>query len=130
MDIEVDVALTVATSSAAGTSTANLSLPPNDVTPYQTGTSVILPTNIVPTITRVLIDNKVAPIAQAGPLTNLIINELLSANNGFVAKTLLPLINNINNDFIGPVARMVGLRFGGADVYAVGAACADPTLAG
>ena len=130
VDIEVDVDLKVSTSSAAGTSTANLSLPPNDATPYQTGTSVILPSNIVATITLVKIDHKTAPIAQATPLTNLIVNELLSANNGFVAKTLKPLIDNINNQYVGPVARMVGLRFGGADVYAVGAVCGQPSLWG
>lgn len=130
VDIKVEVDLAVSTSSAAGTSTANLSLPPNDVTPYQTGTSVTLPTNIVPTISVVLIDNKVAPVAQAGPLTTLIVNELISASNGFVAKTLRPLIDNINDSFVGPVARMVGLRFGGADVYAVGAVCGQPALWG
>lgn len=130
IDISVELDLAVSTSSAAGTSTANLSLPPNDTTPFQTGTSVTLPTNIVPTIDAVLIDHKVAPIAQAGPLTTLIINELISASNGFVAKTLRPLIDNINNSFVGPVARMVGLRFGGADVYAVGAVCGQPALWG
>ena len=76
------------------------------------------------------IDHKVAPIAQSGPLTTRSSTSCSSANNGFVAKTLLPLIDNINNEYVGPVARMVGLRFAGADVYAVGAACADPTLAG
>jgi Flp pilus assembly protein TadG len=130
VDIKVDLDLAVSTSSAAGTSVANLSLPPNDVTPFQTGTSVTLPTNIVPTIDVVLIDGKVAPIAQAGPLTTLIVNELISSNNGFVSKTLGPLIDNINNTFVGPVARMVGLRFGGADVYAVGAVCGQPSLWG
>jgi Flp pilus assembly protein TadG len=130
VDISVDVHLDVSMSSAGGTTVANLTLPPNDITPFQTGTPVLLPTSIVATITGVKIDNKVAPIAQSGPLTTRITNELLSAANGFVAKTLKPLIDNINNEYVGPVARMVGLRFAGADVYAVGAACADPTLAG
>jgi len=130
VDIKVEVNLTVATASGAGTSVANLSLPPNDVTPYQTGTSVYLPTNVVPRIDAVLIGGQSASIAASGPLTDLIINELVVANNGFVNKTLSPLIDNINNDFVGPVARMVGLRFGGADVYAVGAVCGQPSLWG
>jgi uncharacterized membrane protein len=130
VDIKVEVNLTVATSSSAGNSVANLSLPPNDVTPYQTGTSVYLPTNVVPRIDAVLIGGQSASITASGPLTSLIINELIAANNGFVAKTLAPLIDNINNTFVGPVARMVGLRFGGADVYAVGAVCGQPSLWG
>ena len=131
VDIEVDVDLKVSMTSPAGTSVASLGLPPNDVTPYQTGTSVTLPTTIVPSIVSVTIDGKVvAPVANAGPLTSLIVNELLSANNGFVAKTLYPLIANINSAYVGPIARMVGLRFGGADVYAVGATCGQPALWG
>jgi Flp pilus assembly protein TadG len=129
--IRVEVNLTVATASSGGTSVATLSLPPNDVTPFQTGTSVYLdPANIVPRIDAVTIEGQVAPIASSAPLTNKIINELIAANNGFVDKTLFPLIDNINNEFVGPVARMVGLRFGGADVYAVGAVCGQPSLWG
>jgi len=128
--IRVEVNLSVGTNSAPGTSVATLSMPPNDVTPYQTGTSVLLPTNIVPRVDAVTIEGNAAPIVGSEPLTNKIINELVVANNGFVSKTLIPLIDNINNDFIGPVARMVGLRFGGADVYAVGAVCGEPDLWG
>ena len=53
---------------------------------------------------------------------------LVTTGKGFVEKTLTPLINNINNMFIGPVARMVGLRLGGADVYGVGITCSRPRL--
>lgn len=129
--IRVEVNLTVATASAGGTSIATLSLPPNDVTPFETGTTVYLdPANIVPRIDAVTIEGNVAPIASSAPLTNKIVTELISANNGFVDQTLFPLIENINEDFVGPVARMVGLRFGGADVYAVGAVCGQPSLWG
>ncbi|WP_188113392.1 hypothetical protein [Nocardioides humilatus] len=128
--IHVEVNLTVSTAAAATTSTANLRLPPNDTTPVQTGTSVLLPTSIVPRIDKVTIGGGLAPILSSTSLTNKIINELINANNGFVQKTLYPFIDNINNQFIGPVARMVGLRFGGADVYAVGATCAQPALWG
>ena len=70
------------------------------------------------------------PLAQALPLVNAIVSELTTVGNHFFGKTMIPLINNINNALVGPVARMVGLRFGGADVYAVGAVCGQPALAG
>ncbi|WP_278259265.1 hypothetical protein [Nocardioides convexus] len=54
----------------------------------------------------------------------------MTSGKGFLEKTLTPLVANINNDFIGPVARMVGLRLAGADVYGVGVTCARPRLVG
>lgn len=131
VQIRVEVNLTVATASAGGTTVADLTIPPNDVTPFQTGTTVTLdPSNVVPRIDAVVIGGSNVAVGGALSLTNLIVNELVAANNGFVQKTLYPLIDGINNDFIGPVARMVGLRFGGADVYAVGAVCGQPSLWG
>ncbi len=131
LHIRVEVDLTVSTGAPAGSSTANLSLPPNDVTPVQTGTSATLDSSsIVPSVISVTIDGKTAPIASATALTNKIVSELMNATNGFVDKTLRPLIDNLNNAYIGPVARMVGLRVGGADVYAVGATCGQPSLWG
>ncbi len=53
--------LDVGTSHAAGTSMANLSLPPNDVTPVETGSTVYLdPNAVVPTVTEVKIGGKLA----------------------------------------------------------------------
>lgn len=129
--VEVDVRLDVATSSPANTSIASLTIPPNDVTPVQTGTLPYLdPRYVVPTVLGVKIDGKTTSLAGALPMTNLIVNELVGAEKAFVQKTLLPLIDHFNNNLIGPVARMVGLRFGGADVYAVGAVCGQPSLWG
>ena len=131
VSVEVKVRLDVATSDAGGTDTANLSIPPNDVTPVETGSEVYLdPSNIVPTVLDVKIGGKTAPLANALPLTDLVVQELTGTSNAFTQKTLVPLIDNFNNVLIGPVARMVGLRFGGADVYAVGAVCGQPALWG
>ncbi len=129
--LDIKVRFDIATNYAGGTSIANLGLPPNDTTPYETGSTVYLdPRNVVPTVTEVSIGGKLAPLNQVLVLTNMIVNDLTTANNAFMGKTLVPLIDNINNTFVGPVARMVGLRFGGADVWAVGAVCGEPDLWG
>ncbi len=129
--IDIDVRLWVGTNAAGTSSVANLRIPPNDTIPVQTGTSVALdPSTLVPTATRVKIGGATVPLAQALPLVNAIVSELTTVGNHFFGKTMIPLINNINNALVGPVARMVGLRFGGADVYGVGAVCGRPALAG
>ncbi|WP_435771164.1 hypothetical protein [Nocardioides sp. SYSU DS0651] len=132
VDIEVNLRLTVATGDAPGSDLVTLSIPPNDVTPVQVGSSVHLdPASVVPTISDVKIGGKVvANLGLVRSLTSLIVAELRSDHNGFVNKTLTPLINHINERFIGPAARMIGLRIGGADVYAVGVRCGDPRLVG
>ncbi|MEZ0578871.1 hypothetical protein [Nocardioides sp. MH1] len=128
---EAHVRLDIATGKAEGSTVANLAVPPNDVTPVETGSSVFLDaSNVVPTVTEVKINGKTAVLSSVLPLTSLIVNELTTSSNQFVQKTLVPLVGNINNTLIGPVARMVGLRFGGADVYAVGAVCGEPNLWG
>lgn len=129
VDIEVGVHLKIGTTSQPNTSTASLQLPPNDVTPVSTGTSVYLDVNsVVPSIKSATIGGKAAPLANITALTNPIISALTSTSKDFVQKTVQPLVDNLNNTFIGPVARMIGLRFGGADVYAVGATCGWPSL--
>ena len=128
---EAHVRLDIATGKAEGSSIATLSVPPNDVTPVETGSTVYLDaSNVVPTVSDVKINSKSTALSSVLPLTNAIVNELTTSSNQFVQKTLVPLVANINNTFIGPVARMVGLRFGGADVYAVGAVCGQPALWG
>ncbi|GAA3806121.1 hypothetical protein GCM10022242_06470 [Nocardioides panacisoli] len=129
IDIDVGVHFRFGTTAQPTTSTANLQLPPNDVTPVSTGTSVYLdPNSLVPSVTSATIGGKTAVLSSVTALTSPILSALTTGNNNFVDKTLLPLLDNLNNGYIGPVARMVGLRFGGADVYAVGATCASPSL--
>lgn len=129
--VEVNVRLDVATTHGGGTTVANLQVPPNDVTPVQTGGAVQLdPRSLVATVADVKIGGTTPPLSEAAPLTDAIVDELTVAGNAFVGKTMVPLINNINTKLLGPAARMVGLRIGGADVYAVGAVCGHPSLWG
>ncbi len=131
LTLSVHVRLDVGTTRPAGTTVANLSIPPNDVTPVETGSTVYLdPNAVVPTVTEVKIGGKLAALSGVLPLTNAIVAELTGSTKQFMQKTLVPLIDNFNTVLIGPVARMVGLRFGGADVYAVGAVCGRPALRG
>lgn len=132
ISLEVEVELRVGAAPTSGSTRADLSMPPNDVTPVRTGSSATLDVgSIVPTVKAVKLNGKaVADLGSVKAITNLILPELTSASKGFVQKTLTPLVNNINNDFIGPVARMIGLRFAGADVYGVGVQCARPRLVG
>ena len=131
VDVQVSVRLDIGSNHPGGGSVANLHLPPNDVTPVETGSAPYLdPRYVVPTVTAVKIGGKVASLGAVTALTNTIVNELVSLEKGFAQKTILPLVDNFNSKVIGPVARMVGLRFGGSDVYAVGAVCGRPSLSG
>lgn len=131
LDVEVKVRLDVGSNEPGRTSLANLQVPPNDVSPVETGSTPYLdPRYVIPTVTEVRIGGKSAPLGAATALTDAIVNELVVLEKAFAQKTLVPLIDNFNNHVIGPVARMVGLRFGGADVYAVGAVCGQPSLWG
>ena len=131
MAVEVKVRLEIGSNHPGSSSVANLRIPPNDVTPAQTGSAPYLdPRYVVPTVTEVKVGGKVVSIGAVTSLTNLIVNELVALQKGFAQQTLVPLVDNFNNQVVGPVARMVGLRFGGADVYGVGAVCGRPALAG
>ena len=130
--VEVGVRLTIGTSRTPSHETAAVAIPPNDTTPVRTGGSVFLDvTGVVPTITGVKLNGKVVPVlGKVTALTDPIVDELVVATGGFVKKSLTPLVDNINQRFIGPVARMVGLRLAGADVYGVGVTCGLPRLVG
>lgn len=131
-NVEVQVELSVGGQASPGSSTAHLRMPPNDVTPVETGTDVVLDLDdIVPRVTSVSIGG--TTIDDLGPLsvlTDLVVAELTYLGNDFVEKSVAPLLENLDQDLVGPVARMVGLRFGGADVYAAGAVCGLPALNG
>ncbi|UMG93025.1 TadE/TadG family type IV pilus assembly protein [Nocardioides sp. TF02-7] len=131
-EIEIKLALRVGTTADPGGSIANLSLPPNDKTPVETGSSIYLdPSRILPDILSVKIGGKtITDLPLVRPLTDLVVDALTGVGNHFVRKTVAPLLDNLDEMLIGPVARMLGLRFAGADVYAVGAVCGRPNLAG
>lgn len=127
--IEVDVRLSIGTAISGGTASADLSIPPNDETPISTGSPMTLdPATVVATVLSVKIGGKVAELSATTAMTSLITSALVTDGKGFFEKSLTPLISNINTDFIGPVARMIGLRLAGADVYGVHATCARPRL--
>jgi len=131
ISLEVEVRLTIGTASSGGGGRADLEIPPNDETPVSIGSSMLLDVNsIVPTIKSVKLNGKSAQLPLVTAITNPIADVLTTSGKGFVEKTLTPLVTNINQQFIGPVARMVGLRLAGADVYAVGITCARPRLVG
>lgn len=131
LKVDVKVRLDVANNHPGGVQTASLSIPPNDQTPVATGGTVYLDSaKVESTVTAVTIGGKTVSLTDAKPLTDAIVNELTTSGNAFVSKTLVPLIDNINNKLIGPASRMAGLRFGGADVYAAGAVCGKPELWG
>lgn len=131
ISLEVEVELRVGMDAGAGSGRADLRIPPNDETPISTGSSMHLdPALIVPTVKSVKLNGKSAQLSAVTAVTNLIVQAMVSTSKGFVEKTLTPLVDNINQQFIGPAARMIGLRLAGADVYAVGATCARPRLVG
>ncbi|WP_028655835.1 pilus assembly protein TadG-related protein [Nocardioides sp. J54] len=131
ISLEVEVRLTIGTSSSGGGGRADLRLPPNDETPVSVGSAMTLDVaSIVPTVTSVKFNGQVAQLPAVTAITGPILEVLTTSGKGFVEKTLTPLVENINQQFIGPVARMVGLRLAGADVYAVGVTCATPRLVG
>lgn len=131
ISLEVEIELRVGMDAGAGSGRADLRVPPNDETPISTGSSIHLdPALIVPTVKSVKLNGKSAQLSAVTAVTNLIVNTLVTTGKGFVEKTLTPLVDNINQQFIGPAARMIGLRLAGADVYAVGATCARPRLVG
>ena len=130
--VEVGVQLTIGTSISGSDTTVGVSIPPNDKTPVSTGGTFRLdPATATAMVTGVKLGGSgVAALNQVTALTNPIVNDLLNAPGGFVKKSLSPLVDNINQEFIGPVARMVGLRLAGADVYGVGVTCGMPRLVG
>lgn len=129
--LEVDVRLTIGTASAGGNGHADLAVPLNDQTPISTGSPMFLdPATIVPTVLSAKIGGKAANLSAVTALTSLITDALVTSGKGFFEKSLTPLVANINQEFIGPVARMVGLRLAGADVYGVHVSCARPRLTG
>lgn len=129
--LEVEVELKLGTQASPSSSQADLSLPPNDETAITSGYAMTLDVaSIVPTVKSVKLNTKSATLSAVTAITNPIVSTLTSTGKGFVEKTVTPLVENINQEFIGPVARMIGLRLAGADVYAVGATCGAPRLRG
>ncbi|GAC1379908.1 MAG: hypothetical protein NVSMB48_04810 [Marmoricola sp.] len=133
LNLTVDVS--VQTTRPAGTSTANVSIPPNDTTPISTGSGIALDyTTATTTIDSTASTATVLglPISLSNPLLVPTLNSIISAvQSTFVAKTVDPLVTNVNSLVSGPIATLLGIDVGGADVYGIKTSCINkPNLAG
>ena len=128
LGVKTDVALRVRLriSAPGGTASAMvvpLTIPSNDRTPFRTGQPVGLLSSVVPTVETPLVGN----LSLVG---DAVVAALTTGNNNFVEKTLAPLAANLDSELVGPAARLLGIRVGGADVFAVDASCNNPALRG
>lgn len=135
VNLKIVVNLRVDNSHAAQTNTAALSLPPNDTIPVSTGSTVRLnaataTTTIDPSSTATVAGISVMNSNLLVPTLNAIQAALVSGHQSFLAKTITPLVKNINDLLTGPLASLLGLDVAGADVYAMSAACSVPALRG
>lgn len=133
VDLNLLVDVNVATTKPSGSGTANLAIPPNDNTGIPTGS----PTRLNPATASVSIDTSstASVVGVPLPLSTAALAPTLSGvvdavTNTFVPMTVNPLVGNINDLLMGPVAALLGLDIGGADVFGIGATCAAPQLAG
>lgn len=131
-DVVVVVGLSLRAPGTTGSVVAPLSIPPHDRTPYRTGSPVSLLTPVVPVIksASVTVGGVSVDALTKTLVTDAIVASLTVGNNNFTDRTLRPLAANIDTQLIGPSAALLGLRVGGADVYAVSASCGTPALAG
>lgn len=133
VNLNLTVDVTVATVKPAGGTVVNLSIPPNDTTPVSTGSSVRLDPTTASTTLDASSSANVAgiPVSLSNPLLASTLSSVINGVNGtFVPKTVNPLVGNINTMLTGPVADLLGLEIGGADVYAIPTACDSPALVG
>jgi hypothetical protein len=130
LNLIVDAA--IGTTNPGGSSTANLSVPPNDTTPVSTGSSILLDpatanVSIDPTSTATVLG---LPISITNSLLIPTINAILAGvQSTFIEKTVDPLAANLNTMVTQPIADLLGIRIGGADVYGMKTPC-KPMLAG
>lgn len=130
LNLVVDVS--VSTTRPSGSTTANIAIPPNDTTPVSTGSSILLD----PTSPSITLDPSSSATVLGLPislLNSLLVPTLNSIISGvqatFVEKTVEPLAANLNALVDGPIAKLLGVDVGGADVYGIKALC-KPALAG
>ncbi len=132
VDVDVVVGLTLTSPRPSDPAPVHLAMPPNDTVPVETGTSVQALTTVVPSIrsASITVAGVQVNAARAKLVTDTVIEALTLGNNNFVDKTLRPLAANVDSMLVGPLAELLGLRLGGADVFAVSASCAIPSLRG
>lgn len=130
VEVAVEVRLRLAAGGSAGAPVSvPLTIPANDTVPVRTGQQVGLLDSVIPTVS---IESSSASglDVDLGLLENAVVAALTTGNNNFLDKTLRPLAANVDEELLGPAARLLGIRVGGADVFAVGATCNAPALRG
>lgn len=132
VDVDVVVGLTLTSPVSGDPAPVQLAMPPNDTVPVETGTSVEALTTVVPSIrsASVTVAGLSVDAGKAKLVTDTVIDALTVGNNNFVDKTMRPFAANVDSMLVGPLAELLGLRLGGADVFAVSASCAIPSLRG
>ncbi len=137
VDVDLVVGLAISSAPAGAAGPVALSLPPNDKVPKQTGSAPQLLTTVVPVVKSggILGGAGLGAILSGVGFTSLSLSQaiataLVEDSNGLVQKSLLPLAAKIDGSVIGPLARLLGIRIGGADVFAVNAVCGVPALRG
>lgn len=126
LPVHVELRVRLRISAEGGTATAvavPLTMPPNDRVPHRSGQPVGLLSSVVPTVETPLVGN----LSLLGPA---VVAALTVGPNSFVERTLRPLAANLDAELVGPAARLLGIRVGGADVFAVNATCNAPALRG
>jgi uncharacterized membrane protein len=139
LNIAAKVSIRLAAPTGGPAETVALRVPPNDAVPVEAGHDPQLLRTAVPIVTIDDLAFSISPLELAGlglslsVLTASIRDAILAGvvgPGGFVEKTLRPFVTNLDNMVVNPVAALLGTRVGGADVYAVKAACGVPRLAG
>ena len=60
----------------------------------------------------------------------ILLDDLTALSSSTAIKALTPLASNIDSMLVGPLVELLGLRLGGADVFAISTACSVPALRG
>lgn len=133
--VQLEVRLRLATGGSAGAPVSvPLTIPENDTVPVRTGQQMGLLGSVVPTVSiessAVSVLGGTLGVGDLGLLEDAVVAALTTGNNNFLDKTLRPLAANVDEELLGPATRLLGIRVGGADVFAVGATCNAPALRG
>jgi uncharacterized membrane protein len=134
-EVQLEVRLRLATGGSAGAPVpVPLTVPENDTVPVRTGQQMGLLGSVVPTVSiessSVSVLGGTVGVGDLGLLEDAVVAALTTGNNNFLDKTLRPLAANVDEELLGPATRLLGIRVGGADVFAVGATCNAPALRG
>ncbi|GEP36938.1 hypothetical protein NPS01_06010 [Nocardioides psychrotolerans] len=137
IDVAATVSIRLAAPTGAPATIAALRMPPNDTVPVEVGQDPDLLRSAIPVVS---VDQLDFTVSADGLLTLGVTLSALTANitqailsgvigpDGFVEKTLRPFAYNLDSMVVNPVASLLGLRVGGADVFAVQAICNVPVL--